>query len=171
MRSILRAGFNTLDEWRQIWQRLREGLRYPAIAYMDTDQSLTTAFADMSGTGLLVATNTNYAFKFHLSCDANATTTGIDVAVNGPSNSNGITYTQLYWTSATAAARAGSTSYDNDTASTDSNGTSRRLFEVYGIFRNGSNEGTLIGRAKRENVGSATVRAGSYGMLWPLEWS
>lgn len=139
-------------------------------AIKTSDQTaIGTSYADVTSLGFPVAASTNYAFKYVLFCDANATTTGIDVAVNGPASPTLIAYTQMYWTSATATAFRGATAYDNNTASTASNGTAAKGFVVEGVLRNGTNAGTLIPRAKREAVGTGpNVRAGSFGQLWRL---
>lgn len=138
------------------------------IARKTADQTLIgTSFADVTRTGLPVEANAVYEFEFVLICDADAVTTGIDVAVNGPTIGSGtINYTQEYWTSATAKASAPATAYDNNTASTGSAGATRAIYRVSGIFVNGANAGTLIARAKREAVGAGpNVRAGSFGRL------
>jgi hypothetical protein len=143
----------------------------PTIAYKTADQTLIgTAFADVTSTGLAVSANKAYAFKFIIIADADATTTGIDISCNGPASPTAITYTQGYWTSATAYTERGGVAYDTNTASTASNGTARRVFVVEGVLQNGANAGTLIARAKREAVGTGpNVRAGSYGVLQPLD--
>lgn len=141
------------------------------FALKTSDQTaIGTAFADVTGTGLAVAANKSYAFLFLLVCDADAATTGIDVSCNGPAGFTSVNYTVSYWTSATAQAFRPFAAYDGNTASTGSNGTTRAVFLVQGVLRNGSNAGTLIARAKREAVGTGpNVRAGSYGRLTPLD--
>ena len=129
-----------------------------------------TAYADITELGLPVAATTTYEFEFNIIADADAVTTGIDVAVNGPTIGAGtITYTQEYWTSATVKAIAGAIAYDNNTASTASNGTAARVFVVKGIFVTGATAGTLAARIKREAVGTGpNVRIGSWGRLTKL---
>lgn len=143
----------------------------PTVAYKTADQTaIGTAYADVTGTGLTVSANKAYAFEFVLLCDADAVTTGIDVACNGPASPTAITYEQVYWTSATARTERCATAYDSNTASTASNGAAVKIFRVRGVLRNGANAGTLIARAKREAVGTGpNVRAGSYGILQPLD--
>ena len=147
------------------------GLVSPVIAYKSADQTnIGIAYADVTGTGFAVAANKAYAFEFVLWCTADAATTGIDVACNGPASPTAIRYEQVYWTTATARTERGAIAYDNNTASTGSQGTAARMFTVKGVLLNGANAGTLIARAKRENVGSGpNVLAGSYGILWPLD--
>lgn len=134
------------------------------------ETDLGTVFVDVAGLSLAVAANKTYKFRFELICDADATTTGIDVAVAGPTSPVSITYTQHYWTSATAKTERGGTTYDSNTASTASNGTASRIFVVEGVLVNGANAGNLVARAKREAVGAGPhVRRGSNGMAWQLD--
>jgi hypothetical protein len=125
-----------------------------------------TSFVDIADLTFPIATaNARYAFEFWILADADATTTGIDVSVNGPSTPTSLTYTVEYWTAAATKAHAAFVAYDGDTASTDSNGTDRRLFKVEGILVNGSNTGTLAARVKGETGTGVNVRAGSRGRI------
>jgi hypothetical protein len=142
----------------------------PLIARKTSDQTLIgTAYANVTGTELPVSAGTDYQFEFMLICDADATTTGIDVSCNGPASPTSINYTVEYWTSATALAYRQYAAYDGNPASTASAGTARAIYRVRGILRNGANAGNLVARVKREAVGTGpNVRAGSYGSLIPL---
>jgi hypothetical protein len=143
----------------------------PSMLYAlkTSDQTgIGTTYEDVSSTGLAVEANKTYYFEFAVIADADATTTGIDIAVNGPSSPTAIVYTQYIWISAGNRATYGATAYDNNTAAGTSLGTARRIYRVHGILRNGANAGTLIARIKRENVGSANCRAGSNGRAWKL---
>jgi len=145
------------------------GVHTERSLYKTADLALTASYADVTNLTFAVAASKSYGFKFCLIADADATTTGIDVAVNGPTIGTGtIIYTQKYYTTASAYTIADATAYDNNTASTGSNGTAKRIFVVEGILINGTTAGTLAARAKREAVGSATIRAGSYGEYWLL---
>lgn len=146
------------------------GLGKPITALKSSDQTaIGTSYADISGTGLAVGANADYYFEFFLYMDSDATTTGIDVAVNGPASPTQISYVTMYWTSATAVAFRNYTAYDGNPGSTASNGATARPYWIRGILRNGANAGTLIARAKREAVGSGpNARSGSYGMAWRL---
>ena len=128
-----------------------------------------TAYADVTGLGFSLAALTAYAFNYEIWADADATTTGIDVAVNGPSLPTYIRYEQVYWTSATVRTERAAIAYDSNTASTASNGTAPKPFRVCGSILTGAASGTLIPRIKREAVGTGpNVRAGSYGVLYTL---
>lgn len=130
-----------------------------AIATFNTS---STSFVDVTGLSIALEANTFYEFRALLRVTANATTTGVDVAVNGPATSV-LCYTQAYWTSATARTERGATAYDNNTASTASNGTAERIFEVYGVIYC-SAAGNLVPRIKVESGsgGSANVLPGSF---------
>lgn len=145
------------DKWPEVY----------AVTTGDQTSISSTTYTDVTNTGLAVAASAKYEFQFLLICDANATTTGLDVACNGPSSPTSICYEQVYWTSATARTERCATAYDNNTASTGSNGTAAKLFEVRGILVNGANSGTLIARIKAESGSSGTVnvRTGSFGRL------
>lgn len=141
------------------------------FARKTADQTLIgTAYADITQLAFAVAASTTYEFEFNIIADADAVTTGIDVAVNGPTIGAGtINYTQIYWTSGTARTERIATTYDANTASTGSQGTTRAVYTVKGIFTTGATAGTLAARIKREAVGSGpNVRAGSWGRLTKL---
>jgi hypothetical protein len=139
------------------------GVNFYAVKPSD-QTNIGTAYADTIGTGLAVLANTTYEFEFNIIADADAATTGVDVACNGPASPISINYIQSYWTTATALSFRPATAYNNNTASTGSAGAIRAIYRVFGILRNGPNAGTLIATIKRENVGSANVGT-MYGLL------
>lgn len=143
------------------------GLGWSARVLKTADQTLIgTAFATVTGLDLPLLANTAYQFEFGILADADATTTGIDVAVTGPASPTQLHYTLESWTSATAKAFRGATGYDDNAANANSCGATARMYVVRGIIRNGANAGNLSPRIKRENVGTGpNVRAGSYGLL------
>lgn len=134
------------------------------ISYKSADQTLIgTTLADVTNTGLSLEANVTYQFEFFLLCDADATTTGIDITCNGPTTSI-LCYEMIYWTSATATTVRGATTYNVNNGSTGSNGTAVRGYWIRGVICP-SAAGTLIARVKREAVGTGpNVRAGSYGV-------
>jgi hypothetical protein len=151
------SGTNTGDQVVPLW------------AYKSGDQtSIGTGYADVSGTGIAVAASKAYTFRFVVIADADAVTTGIDVAVNGPASQTAVYYTSTLYTSATTQIVRPFAAYDGNPANPGSAGTTRSVYVAEGVFINGTNAGTLIARVKRENVGSANVRAGSYGMAMLL---
>lgn len=135
-----------------------------------SDQTaIGTSYADLTSLTLgTLANGVYYRFEFWLIMDSDGTGTGIDVSVNSATASNVLEYTVTYWTTANAVTVRGQNAFDADTASTGSNGTSRRIFKIEGIVSlNGA--GSIIARAKREAVGSGPAcRAGSFGIAWKL---
>ncbi len=146
-------------------------LNVPIVAYKSADQTaIGTSFVDVSNTGIAVEASKSYRFEFWLLLDSDATTTGIDVSVNGPASPTAVHYEVVVWSSASAQRIAGESAYDTvTTPNVNSNGATTRLYRISGILVNGANAGTLIARAKREAVGSGpNARAGSFGMAWKL---
>ena len=141
----------------------------PSSVVNTADQTgIGDTFADLTSLGFSLASGKTYRFHYWLYMDADATTTGIDVSVNGPATAF-LNYTVVFWTSLTARAERGADSYDYDTALTASSGTQARMYEVYGTVKT-SAAGTLIARAKREAMGAGpNCRAGSNGLLWALD--
>lgn len=140
-------------------------------AHVDVDTgSLGATFVDIPGLSFAVEANKNYAFEFEIQAYTDQTTTGIDVAVNGPASPVSIRYTQPRF-GATGVVTTNAIAYDNDTASTTgpTAGTPGRTFSFKGVLENGPNAGNLVARIKRENVGTGpVVVAGSWGRVWEL---
>lgn len=104
-------------------------------------------------------------FRAYLVLDANADTTGIQLAINGPAIGAGqITCTIVSWTSATAFVTSGITAYETFVNNTASPGTTRRIHEIHGIIVNGANAGNFALRFRSEvAVANAVVcRKGSW---------
>lgn len=134
---------------------------------MIADQlALGTVYADITSLSMAMAASTDYAFEFHVLADADAVTTGIDIAVNGPTGAVLIRYEQMSWTSTSAFTLTNATAYDTNTGNLNSNGATTRWYHLKGLIRNGTTPGNLVARAKREAVGAGpNIRAGSYGIL------
>lgn len=154
---------------RDNWAALERFI--PRTAIKTSDQTLIgTSFADVTGLGFAVEANVDYHFEFYLLMDSDATTTGIDLSVNGPAAPTQLDYEVTMWSSASAQRVAGESAYDTvTTPNVNSNGATRRQCKIIGTLRNGANAGTLIPRAKREAVGSGpNARAGSHGFILRL---
>jgi hypothetical protein len=141
------------------------------FAHVDVETgSLGSSFVDVPGLTFPIEANKKYAFEFQIQAYTDQTTTGIDVAVNGPASPISIRYTQPRF-GATGVVTSVATVYDNDTASGTgpTAGTPGRVFTVFGIIENGPNAGTLAARIKREAVGTGpVVMPGSWGRVWEL---
>lgn len=141
----------------------------PRVAVKATNQTgIGTSFADISNLGFSLTSGKTYRFHYQLIMQADAGTTGIDVAVSGPTTTI-LEYIVRFWGSITFEASRAYNAYDGALPQVSSNGTSPRIFEVYGIIKP-SASGTLIPRAKREAVGSGPdCLAGSNGLIWQLD--
>lgn len=146
------------------------GLGWAVRCQTTSDQTaIGNAYTDITGLSMAVDANTSYYFQFHILADADATTTGIDVTVNGPASPTQIEYECDTYSSATAKQFNSATAYNTNTANANSAGAARRWYRIRGVLRNGVNAGNLVARIKRENVGSGpNVRAGSFGLLVAL---
>jgi len=141
------------------------------LVHVDVETgSLGSSFVDVPGLTFPIEANKKYGFEFQIQAYTDQTTTGIDVAVNGPASPVSIRYTQPRF-GATGVVTSIATAYDNDTASGTgpTAGTPGRVFTVSGVIENGINAGTLAARIKREAVGTGpVVMPGSWGRVWEL---
>lgn len=140
------------------------------VGRVTVDQlAIGTAYTDITNLVFSIEANTTYSFEFTIYADSDATTTGIDVAVNGPASPTFLNYAQGRYSTTQFYLETVATTYDNDTASTGVATTATRVFKVYGIVANGANAGNLAARIKREAVGSGpNVRVGSFGRISKL---
>lgn len=133
--------------------------------------SLGSSFVDIPGMAVPIEANKKYAFEYVIQAYTDQTTTGIDVAMNGPASPVSIRYTQPRF-GATGVVTTVATVYDNDTASGTgpTAGTPGRVFEMRGIIENGINAGNLVPRIKREAVGTGpAVMPGTWGRIWEIK--
>jgi len=128
----------------------------------------TTTLADVTGLGFSVEANKDYAFEFDIIFQTVATTTGIALAMNGPSTPTLINGRTQIFTNVRAVQDEMFIAYDTATATLTANPTanSNMAAKISGIFRNGANAGTLIVRFASEVAASqVTIKAGSCGWI------
>lgn len=144
--------------------------RVPRVIYTTSDQTLIgTSYANVTGLSFALVAGKSYRFEFRIIADADASTTGIDVAVTAPSSPTRLVYSQYYPRSTGVWQFNGATADDANTANTGSGGTTPLEYVVAGEIVVGSSSGNLTARIKREAVGTGpNVRAGSCGFLWQL---
>ena len=140
------------------WAAVSGGTGNASTVILDSNYSLTTSFADV-GIGFSLDANTDYTFEFIVFLTTNATTTGADIAVNGPASPTLLRYEQ------NTRSLSVTTSYDNNQANSTGPGATATPYYIRGTIRNGANSGTLALRAKCESGGSGTVLAGTHGRL------
>jgi len=130
----------------------------------------TTALIDVAGLSFSVKANMTYMFKFLVIFQTALTTTGINLAVNGPASPTRVVYNIQTPTSTTAVTNSINRAYDAGTATTGIDTSSvDTLAIIDGVLVNGTTAGTLIVRVASEVAGSVVkIKAGSCGMLHPF---
>ncbi len=148
---------------------LATGQVAPKVALKTVNQTgIGTSFADISSLGFAVASGKTYRFHYYLIMQSDAGSTGIDVAVNGPTTTI-LEYTVRFWGGVNTEGARAYNAYDGSVPQLASNGATPRIYEVFGIIKPSAG-GTLIPRAKREAVGSGPdCLAGSNGLIWQLD--
>jgi hypothetical protein len=128
--------------------------------------STSTAFADVTGLALPLAAGQSYAFQFDGAYTAAAATTGLQLALNGPSFSSLAAVFEVY-ESATTPRVAVAAAYDVGVNGTASAAATALPFRIFGNVTTTA-AGLMVVRGRSEVSGSAvTVKAGSYGILTP----
>jgi hypothetical protein len=132
---------------------------------LTVDRSTTqTSYQNVVGLSFELAANTHYAFTFDGAYTAAAGTTGIQLALNGPTTSF-LAYGVEIATSTTAWTSALAASFDVGANATASGGATALPFHIFGNLTTTA-AGLLIVRGRSEVNGSAvTIKAGSYGLL------
>lgn len=149
--------------------KLFKNLRVAGSDYVNA----TTSFTDITGLSTAVESGKHYCFEAHLYHINDATTTGSQFGVNGPSMTTvRIANIEVVTPSATAAALSAGTATALDTAaSVDTTGAvSVRLAILSGYF-NPSAAGTFVIRGKSEVAVAAglTVKVGSWLQIWEAD--
>lgn len=125
--------------------------------------AMGTSYADVTGLEVAIGAGETWEFEWVLLMTSDATTTGIDVSMNGPASPTSLSYVATVWTTTTATQSSLRTGYDFDSAVSASAGTANRASSVKGVIVNGANAGNIVARAKREAVGSGPdAGIGSY---------
>lgn len=127
------------------------------------ESNSTTTGADIADLTIPLGPAQIVHFHAYLICSAAATTTGIQLAINGPASPVQVEATIIGWTDATTRVTDGVSAYETYQANLSSPGTTRRVFEIIGRVINGTVRGTLALRFKSEVGASAiTCHKGSW---------
>lgn len=139
----------------------------PAIVRKTADQSSTsTTFADVTGMTFAVLASTSYRIECDLSYLTAATTTALQIALNGPASPTAMRYTVTTSTSATARHNASQNAYDANTNPASALTTALPV-RLVGVVENGVNAGTLALRMRTEiTASSVTIQRGSSCVLF-----
>lgn len=121
----------------------------------------TTTFADVTGLTFPVTSGFTYQFTCELTYTTAATTTALQLSVNGPATS-ALDYSVRTSTTATAMHSAAQTAYDTVTNPATGGGSTRLPVRIVGSLIP-SASGTLAVRSRSEiNTSAATVKRGSF---------
>lgn len=124
-------------------------------------------FADVVDLTASVAAGEDVTFEFVVLYTSAATTTALQLAVNGPATPAALRYSVETYTTATAVHQAVQTAYDTNTNPATGGGTTPLLARVRGRLKAGTTAGTLALRMRSEVAASAvTVLAGSHGYVY-----
>lgn len=150
------------------WATPAAGNGPTAVVHKSSDQTSTSdTLADVTGMGFAVAANKDYFFEYDILFQATATTTGILFAINGPASPTDLAYELFTPQTQSSVITRYERGYDagTQTASIDTANDSTYA-RIRGIFRNGSNAGTLILRFRCEGPSqTVSVRTGSCGRI------
>lgn len=127
----------------------------------------TTSFADVTGLSFAVTSGTVYRFEFIIAYSVNATTTGSQWSINGPSTTL-LAYEAQWYTAASTLTSRSSNAYNSiGGAGSDTPATTGNIAKIKGIIKP-SASGTVIARfASEVAVASAVVaKAGSMVEYW-----
>jgi hypothetical protein len=130
----------------------------------------TMNLADVTGLSLAIAANKTYHFKFVVIFRSDTITTGIKLAVNGPSGFTDLAYQRLLAVGLSTSGYGAARAYDTMGSSTSVDTANANMAGVVeGIVVNGSTAGDLILRFAAETTGTVKVVAGSCGLLWRMD--
>ncbi len=123
----------------------------------------TTAASNVSGLTWPVAANTDYVFSCTIIASSAATTTGIQMAVNGPATPTQVTtYINIPITATSTPVPSTQTAFETYQANTAAV-TTRVVGKIKGVARIGATAGTMAIRLKSEVATSTvTVHRGSF---------
>lgn len=129
------------------------------------DQAVSgIAFVDVPDLTFAVLANTTYQFRFVVFHITAATTTAIQLAVNGPLSPSFLRYGVQTLISASAWHAAVQTAYDTNTNPATGAGAVPLIAIVEGVIVTGAAGGTLALRVRSEvNASAVTVLRGSHG--------
>lgn len=166
------ATINAFD-WSQAaqdaWQATQNGavvILGRAVRLGANRQTSSNALSDVTGLSFSLKANTHYAFRFTGAYTAQAGTTGLSLAVNGPASPNLVRMVGQIHESATAVRGGATAAYDTALTGANSGGATPLPFWVEGNISTGASGGTLALRfASEVNGNQVTILAGSMGEL------
>jgi hypothetical protein len=140
------------------------------VRLTSAQNSTSTSLADVTGLGLAVEAGRRYMFRFVGQYTAAATTTGLGLAVNGPTlGSEGLLCNLFIGQTQQVPNLGTATAYNTALLATASSGSTRMPWECWGHIHIGGSAGTLQLRFRSEVNGSqVSIQAGSIGFAWAV---
>lgn len=124
--------------------------------------STSTTFADVADLTMAVSASTVYTFDCAFSYTSAATTTALQLSINGPASPTAMRYTVETSTTATARHNASQSAYDTVTNAATGGGATAFPVRIAGTLEN-VNSGTLAIRFRTEvNASAVTIQRGSW---------
>lgn len=131
------------------------------------ESTTSTSFADVGELSFSLAANETACFEFFLSYLTAATTTALQVSINGPASPTNVRFAVITATSATASHYASQNAYDTVTNPDTGGGATSLPVRVAGRVVNGPNAGTVALRFRSEvNGSSVTIQNGSFAVIY-----
>lgn len=125
----------------------------------------TLVFANVTGLTTAVSASTTYYFECNLTYTSAATTTALQLSVNGPAASE-LDYAVEMSTTATARHNSAQTAYDTVVNPATGGGSTRLPVRLHGSFIVGGSGGTFAVRSRSEvDTSAVTVKRGSWCRL------
>ena len=139
----------------------------PRFARKTGDQShALVAATNITDLSFSIVAGATYIIEAVIYVVAAATTTGVAIALNGPSAPTSVTYALISPTSATAFFSGGATAYGTLLTPSATPSTTVPHMQIFnGLVVNGANAGTLALQMGAELAASVTVKANSWARL------
>jgi len=140
------------------------------VRLTSAQNSTSTSLADVTGLGLSVQANRKYLFRFLGQYTAAASTTGLGLAINGPTLGSEGLMCNVFIAQTNQIPYLGSvTAYNTAVLNTASSASTRMPWECWGYIHVGGSAGTLQLRFRTEvSTSQVSVQAGSIGFAWVI---
>lgn len=138
------------------------------VRLASAQNSTSTTIADVTGLGMSVEAGRKYHFRFTGQYTAAASTTGLGLAVNGPTlGTDGLLCNVMIGTTNAIPNIGTITAYNTAVLATASSGSTRMPWELWGYIHIGASAGTLQLRFRTEvNSSQVSLQIGSLGFAW-----
>ncbi|MBI5233519.1 MAG: hypothetical protein HY880_04120 [Deltaproteobacteria bacterium] len=142
--------------------KLDDWLREVYISKASDTSNTTTTLADITGLSFTAAANKDYLIEAFIAYTTAATTTGIELAINGPASPAGFAGQTIACTAASTLAGRTFNAYNTSGGALSAAITGVNIAKMEILFKNGANAGTVTLRfASEVSASNVTVVASS----------